>query len=95
MITLKERYLARRAANVIIQDAPPIVETKKPILDTVMDGIRYTEDSPDDIYYDAIDAAHIIFDLFDDIGLSPDRNYSVAEISGIRNAVERVLGGER
>lgn len=94
MTTLKERYLAKRKAGVIIQDAPPVVEVKQSVWDTIFDGVR-CDDRDDDIYYDAIEAVHIVQDLLEDIGVSADRRYSVAEIVRLQTAIEWALGGER
>lgn len=53
-------------------------------------------DNPDTmkLFNEATEALDRIENLLEDVGLDPDRNYSVLDVQLIRAAIEQVLGGK-
>lgn len=96
MSKLKDRYLARRKATVVIDDTVHhLVEVKRSLLDTIAHGLGYEGDDAYTVYCDAVESLGNLSSLLEDIGINPDRNYSVVQVLAIRDAIEQALGGAK
>lgn len=76
--------------------------TRKPQMadDSSIETLRYAVGELDydlktrKMFFEATEALDRIENLLEDIGLDPDRNYSVLDVQLIRAAIEQVLGGK-